>query len=87
MFPLCVSRSGSQPISSSEPEQISRSGGADARDQARARLDPVRVLQRGRRRIDRHLVSAQLLRQSAPFGLAGKDVERRRRRQRSNGQA
>ena len=59
-------------------------GGADARDQAGTRFDAVRILQRGRGRIDRHLVSPQLLRQGGPFGLAGEYVERRGCRQRNN---
>src|SRR6267154_4400432 len=40
-------------------------GGADAGDQAGTRFDAVRVLQCGRCKIDRYLVSAQLLRQGA----------------------
>ena len=50
-------------------------GIARPRDQAGPRLDAVRILQRGRGDVDARLVAAQLLRQRAPLGLAGKDVQ------------
>src|SRR5438876_671976 len=50
--------------------------GADSGNQAGPRFDAVWVLQCGRCKIDRYLVSAQLLRQGTPLGLAGEYVER-----------
>jgi hypothetical protein len=50
-------------------------GVAHARDEARPRLDAVRVLLRRRRRKRRHLVAAQLLRERGPFRLASKHIE------------
>ena len=47
-LPDCCSSIGSQPISSSAPVQTTRSALRSARDQARPRLDLVRVLQRRR---------------------------------------
>ena len=75
-LPDCWIRSGSQPISSSMPGADEQVGVAHARDQARPRLDVMRVLQRRRRRRDVDLVAAELLDERRPFGLAGDDVER-----------
>jgi hypothetical protein len=55
-------------------------GVARARHQARARLDVMRVLHCIGRNVDAHLVAAQFLRQSAPFGFAGENIERGKRR-------
>jgi len=57
-------------------------GAAQLRDQARARVDAVRVLHRsgGAERLDR--VAAELLHQRLPFRLAGEDAQLRLRRQR-----
>ena len=51
-------------------------GASSARDEARARLDAVRILEGRGGGVDRHLVAADFLRQRAPFRLAGQDVER-----------
>ena len=49
---------------------------AGARDEARPRLDAMRILQRGGRDVDLHLVAAQLLRESAPLWHGRKDAQR-----------
>ena len=58
-------------------------GAARPRDQARPRLDAVRILQRGGRDVDARLVAGELLRERAPLGLAREDVERRPRGKRN----
>ena len=77
-----------------QPADLELGAGADqqvgvarARDQARPGLDLVRVLQRGGG--DRHvdLVAAELLRERAPFGLAGEHAQRGVRRQREQQRA
>ena len=50
-------------------------GAARARDQARLRLDVVRVLQRVGRDVDLDLVAAELVDERAPLGNCRKDVE------------
>jgi hypothetical protein len=58
-------------------------GAARARDEARPRLDAMRILQRGRGDVDARLVAADFARERSPLGLAGKYVqggERGRRR-------
>ena len=59
-------------------------GAARARDEARLRLDVMRVLQRVGRGVDVDLVAAQLLRERAPFGHRGEHVERGERRRRDD---
>ena len=53
---------------------------AGARNQARACFDAMRILLGGGRVVHIDLVATQFLRQRAPFGLAGKNIERRRGR-------
>ena len=60
--------------------QTTQIGAARPRDEARARFDAVRVLQRRGRDVDARLVARQFLRQRAPFRLAGEDIERGQRR-------
>jgi hypothetical protein len=65
-------------------------GVACARDEARARLDAVRVLQPAGRGVDLGLVAAELRGERAPFGRAREDVQggprRRGRRPKQNGE-
>ena len=44
-------------------------------DQRRPRLNAVRILQPGRRRIDLHLVATERLRQCAPLRYRGKNLQ------------
>src|SRR5258705_8795303 len=55
-------------------------GAARARDQARARVDVMRILQRVGRGVHGDLVAAELLGEGTPFGNGREYVERRRRR-------
>ena len=75
LLPAWRTSSGSQPVSSSAPEQNTRSAFAHGRDQRRARLDLVRVLQGRRCDADAGTVAGDRSRQRAPLGFAGKHVD------------
>jgi hypothetical protein len=65
-----------------QPSHLELGAGGDheigrprARDEARTRLDAMRILQGGGGGVDLHLVPAQLLGERAPFGDGGEHVE------------
>ena len=71
---------GSHPISSSRPTTISRSARLSLQDEARLRLDEMRILIALGERLDRHCVAADLARERREIFGRGDHAQRRRRR-------
>ncbi len=82
-LPLHERQPGSLEVGAGADDQI---GPTRTRDETRACVYPMRVLQRRRRRIDTHLVAAQLLHQRSPFRGAGENLQRCGRRPRGEHQ-